>query len=75
MLPPKCMTCGTVLAHIEIHYENELEDINNNPKFSDDEKSQKKKDLVDKFLGGIHKYKYCCRSKLISYIDLIDIII
>ena len=45
MLPPRCLTCGRVLAHIQEPYEKKLEAINKNSKLTEDEKSVKKQEL------------------------------
>jgi len=75
MLPPRCFTCGHVLADIELEYEKILQEIDNNIKISDKEKDTQKKQLIDKLLPGKWKNKYCCRSRLLSYVDLIQIIV
>jgi len=70
MLPPRCFTCGTVMAHIEIPYEKELHNICNDPKLTEEDKNKKKQNLVNSF-----KLKnYCCKQRLIGYVDLIKII-
>lgn len=75
MLNLRCDTCGHMLGDIEIEYEETLEEINNNHKLNDEEKADLKRKLVDKLLPGRWKNKYCCRSRLITYVDLIKIIV
>jgi DNA-directed RNA polymerase subunit N (RpoN/RPB10) len=75
MLPPKCFTCGHILADIELEYEDTLEEINNNTKLNDEQKADEKKKLIDKLLPGRWKKRYCCRTRLITYVDLIKIIV
>lgn len=70
MLPPRCFSCGTVLAHIQMPYEEKLHKICNNPKLSREEQDKLKQELVNSF-----KLKnYCCKQRLLTYIDLIKII-
>lgn len=75
MLPPRCFTCGHVLAHIELEYEEKLLEIDNNPKLNSEQKSELKCKLIDKLLPGRWKNRYCCRTRLISYVDLIQVIV
>ena len=75
MLPPRCFTCGHVLANLELKYEEGLVNIDNNIKLTEDQKAKAKIDLVDKLLPGRWKKRYCCRTRLISYVDLIHIIV
>jgi DNA-directed RNA polymerase subunit N (RpoN/RPB10) len=70
MLPPKCFTCNKLLADIELYYENELKRIEMEPNHSDKDKEELKKKLVD----NCGLTRYCCRMRLISYVDLITII-
>jgi DNA-directed RNA polymerase subunit N (RpoN/RPB10) len=71
MLPQRCFTCNKVLSHIELEYEEKLEEIELNDKISNEEKSKLKRELVDSF--GLERY--CCRKILISYVDLIKVVI
>ena len=75
MLPLRCFTCGHVLAHIEIEYEEKVIDITNNIKLDEIQKVQAIKDLINILLPDRWKYRYCCRSRLLGYVDLIKIII
>jgi DNA-directed RNA polymerase subunit N (RpoN/RPB10) len=75
MLPPRCFTCGHVLANIELEFEEGLRDIDNNIKLNDEQKSDLKRKLIDKLLPDRFKTRYCCRTRLISYVDLINIIV
>ncbi len=75
MLPPRCFTCGHVLAHLELEFEDKLQEIDNNIKFDDDQKSHSKRELVDRLLPGRWQKRYCCRTRLLSYVDLIKVII
>jgi DNA-directed RNA polymerase subunit N (RpoN/RPB10) len=75
MLPPRCFTCGHVLADLELEYEEGLNEIENNIKLSDENKIAEKRKLIDKLLPGRWKTRYCCRARMISYVDLIKVIV
>lgn len=75
MLPVKCFTCGHILADLELEYEDKLFEYDNNFKLSDMERAKLKRELIDKLLPDRWKKRYCCRSRLISYVDLIKIVL
>lgn len=75
MLPPRCFTCGHMLAQLELDYEEGLQEIDNNIVLSDDDKAKFKRELVNKLLPDRWEKRYCCRSRLISYVDLIKIVV
>jgi DNA-directed RNA polymerase subunit N (RpoN/RPB10) len=75
MLPPRCFTCGHVLADLELEFEEGIEQIDNNINLSDEQKSKSKRDLVNKLLSGRWTKRYCCRTRLLSYVDLIKVVI
>ena len=69
MLPPVCFTCGRLLADLQLIYEKEIKDID---LLDEDEsiKEEKKKLLLDKYKLNT----YCCRTKILTYVRLVDII-
>jgi DNA-directed RNA polymerase subunit N (RpoN/RPB10) len=75
MLPPRCFTCGHVLANLELEFEEKIQEIDNNNQISDDEKAKQKRAVVDKLLPDRWRKRYCCRTRLISYVDLIKVVI
>ncbi len=75
MLPPRCFTCGHVLADLELEYEEKLQEIDNNVKLTTDDKASQKRELVNKLLPGRWKLRYCCRARLLSYVDLIKVVV
>ena len=75
MLPPRCFTCGHVLANLELEFEEKLYEIDNNMKLNAEQKADLKQKLIDKLLPNRWKKQYCCRTKLLSYVDLINIIV
>ena len=70
MLYPTCPTCQNTLADKQLLYETEMQKICND-KVSENEKNKKKEMLLTK-IGCI---RVCCRMRMISYIDQIQIIV
>ena len=71
MIYLKCQTCATVLGNREIKYEKGLEKIMNDSNISDDKKRQLKTEL----LNSLGLKNPCCKMRIMSYIQLTDIII
>ena len=71
MLYPVCPTCQNLLADKQIPFEEEMEKICNNKKLKEDEKQKQKKNLLD----NLGLSRYCCRTRMISYLDQIQIIV
>lgn len=82
MLYFKCPTCHEDLSHIEILYEGEMKNLCDEFNIDDDIVSKeyaknrddyknKQKEIIDKLLPPD---KYCCRMRLITYLDLVKII-
>jgi DNA-directed RNA polymerase subunit N (RpoN/RPB10) len=70
MLYPRCPTCGGMLAHLEVDFEDKKKNICNNPKLTDEQKLLELKENVNN-LGLL---RYCCKLRVLTYIDLIDIV-
>jgi DNA-directed RNA polymerase subunit N (RpoN/RPB10) len=70
MLYPRCPTCGKKLSHLELKYEDKLEDILNNPKLTENQKNVEKQKLVN----SLGLTRYCCKTRIITYLDTIKII-
>lgn len=75
MKPLRCFTCGHVLAHLELEYEETIIEIDNNIKLKPEQKIEEKRKLIDKLFPGRWKNRYCCRARFISSINLIDLIL
>lgn len=75
MLCPKCFTCGHVLANLELELEEGIYEIDNTVNFDKATKTIEKQKLINKLLPDRWKLRYCCRTRLISYVDLIQIIV
>jgi DNA-directed RNA polymerase subunit N (RpoN/RPB10) len=71
MLPPKCFSCGKFLADIQLEYESKKEEIDSKSSLTNEEKKQKKRELLEK----LHIRRWCCRSQVITYCDMINVII
>ena len=69
MLYPICPTCGVLLAAIEIPFLQKKKIIVNDASLSDEEKEKRISKLVCKYVD-----KYCCRVRLLTFVDLIEII-
>lgn len=72
MLYIKCPTCHKILGHLEIPFEEGLEKIMENPNLTPKQKQEEKIKLVNSF--GIPLDRYCCRMRLITYKDLVQIV-
>ena len=70
MLYPTCPTCQNCLADKQLLYETEMEKICNE-KINENEKNKKK----EKLLTSIGCIRVCCRMRMISYIDQIQLIV
>jgi DNA-directed RNA polymerase subunit N (RpoN/RPB10) len=71
MLPPVCFTCGKLFADFHSLYENDMATIENDIKLTDNEKTELKSKLLDKY----HITRYCCRMRVLGYVRLVDIIL
>jgi DNA-directed RNA polymerase subunit N (RpoN/RPB10) len=71
MLSPKCISCGKFLADIQLPYESLKADIDSNSKLTNEEKKLAKKKILD----DLQIKRWCCRSQVITYCDLINVII
>ena len=69
MLYFKCPSCRTNLANKQIPFEKGMEKICASAK-SEEEMNKMKEELLDK----LEVKRYCCRPRMLCYIDLIKII-
>lgn len=69
MLPPVCFSCGRLLADLQLVYEEELKKID---KSNDEDKIkfERKKKILDKFKLNL----YCCRMRLLTYVNIVELI-
>jgi len=70
MLYPRCPTCGFNLASKQLKYEEDLLQINNNSKtMTEEEVNEKKMEVLNKY-----SKRYCCKLRLLTYVDTINLI-
>ena len=70
MLQMRCPTCGTLLGDIQLIHEEEIKKIDSSKLFEAD-KNKKKEDLINTY--GLERY--CCKTRLLGYVDIVNIII
>lgn len=68
----KCPTCGRLLADKEIIFEQKIKKINEQYKFKYVEKEKKIIDLMNELKIPVNNS--CCKMRLITSIDLFNII-
>lgn len=71
MLYPVCPTCQFLLADKQVPYEIGYQKIINDTKLS----SLQKQKLIEKLLDSLGLKRYCCRMRMISFIDQSKLII
>ena len=71
MLPIKCPTCGFLLGKIEIPFEEGRKKIQDNNNLTDEQKNEE----IYKLLQMLKIERYCCRMRVITYVDLAKIIV
>lgn len=71
MLYPVCPTCQLILADKQIPYEEGYQKITNNDKLNKNQKQE----LIEKLLNDLGLIRYCCRMRVISFIDQSKLII
>lgn len=71
MLPPKCITCGKLLADIELEWSSKKDLWENDNKISPEQVAEK----LAKLLDDLKIVRQCCRAQVLTYVDLIKIIL
>lgn len=71
MLPPKCISCGKFMADIQLTYEQMKDDIEADTSLT----LEQQRDKMKKCLDLLYIKRWCCRSQVITYKDLINIIV
>ena len=67
----RCPTCGEIISYDLDKYVEELDEINNNPKYTKAQKETRSSQLLDKY-GFIN---ICCRGRIMGYIPYHKIIL
>ena len=70
MLCPVCLSCNTLLADKQIPYEKKMKEICEK-KLNEEQKIKEQKKLLD----DLGLSNYCCRTRVISYIDQANLLI
>ena len=68
MLPPKCITCGKMLADIEVEWTLYKEQCYKH------KTSEQIDDLLAAKLDELHIKSRCCRSLILTYVELVKVI-
>jgi DNA-directed RNA polymerase subunit N (RpoN/RPB10) len=71
MIYLKCPTCSTVLGNRQIIYETGLKEILNNKNLTD----KMKEDEKLKLLNSLDLTNYCCKMRVITYVNLTEILV
>ena len=69
MLYFKCPTCRTNFANKQLLFEKGMEEICSSGK-NEKEKDKMKEELLDK----LEVKRYCCRPRVLCYVDMVKII-
>lgn len=67
-----CPTCNRLLADKMIIYEESMKKIYDNPQLTPEQRDIEKMKLLDSL--KIPKNRYCCRMRLMTYRDLVNIV-
>lgn len=70
MLYLRCPTCKTILANKQIPFEEGINSICKKNNLSDKEKDKQKMELLD----NLQLKRYCCRTRIMTFTKLIEII-
>lgn len=70
MLYIKCPSCKNLLGNKEIPFREEFDKICNNDKLTDEQK----KEQITKIYPKIGVTDYCCKMRLATYFDQIEIV-
>jgi DNA-directed RNA polymerase subunit N (RpoN/RPB10) len=71
MLPPKCFTCGKLLADIEIEWRTTHDRLRNDDTMTDEQVAVE----MSKLLDTLQIKTQCCRAQLLTFVELIKIIL
>jgi DNA-directed RNA polymerase subunit N (RpoN/RPB10) len=66
----KCPSCGNIISNRIIKINEEYDKINNDFKLSNEEKEKKRTEAIN----SLKLKRYCCKSRLMTLPNLIDII-
>lgn len=66
----KCPSCGNILSNRVLKMKKEYDEINNNFNLTDEEKQEKRTEVIN----SLKLKRYCCKSRVMTIPDLINII-
>jgi DNA-directed RNA polymerase subunit N (RpoN/RPB10) len=66
----KCPSCGNIISNRIIKINEEYDKINNDFKLSNEEKEKKRTEVIN----SLKLKRYCCKTRLMTLPNLIDII-
>ena len=66
----KCPSCSKVIGNRQILYENKMYEIENNDKLNEEDKNK----LKTKIFDDLKFERYCCKQRIICYIQKTEII-
>ncbi len=69
---PVCPSCGTDLSKRYIPFEESMKKICDDTKLSKEQVEKAVFELLDTL--GIKPEQYCCRTRLLTYVHMVDII-
>ena len=70
MIYYRCPTCKTLLANKQLIFEKDIKKICGDTKLNEQDKNEQKKKLLDR----LELTRYCCRMKMLTYVDQIKIV-
>lgn len=70
MLYVTCPTCGTFLGNKTLQFETKKEKICSNPKFDQEQQGKE----IQKLLQSLKLRRYCCRMRMMTYKNQVEII-
>lgn len=70
MLYLRCPTCKIILGNKQLHFEQEVDRISKSS-LNEQQQNEQKMELLDK----LELKRYCCRTLILTYNRLIDIVI
>lgn len=70
MIYIRCPSCGSFIGNRQYEYDQQVKEIESDPKLDNDEKNKKKTDVIN----SLGLQNYCCKMRVITYIDLTTVI-
>jgi len=65
----RCPTCNRIIGHIQLEYDQKIEELCHNPKLSSDKLNDEKEKLIKSY-----NLSYCCNMRIMTKPKLIEII-